>query len=106
MATLPLKKPITVDGQTWTEIEFDPSLGALEDFQAALAAGADEIRAMIDLVAADGDVPREVARRIRSSDLQAIQAAMEAAGPLEASTPSSAETGAAGEASQPILHTS
>lgn len=106
MAKIPLKRAVEHDGKTWEEVEFDPSLGALEDFQAAIAKGEDELKAMIDMIVADGDVPREVARKIRASDLEAAQSAM---GPFVSATPStasSAEVGEDGEPPQPIRHTS
>ena len=61
---------------------------------------------MLDMIVADGDVPREVARKIRASDLEAAQSAM---GPFVSATPStasSAEDGEAGDLPQPIRHTS
>jgi len=106
MPTITLKRPIQDGDKSWAEIEFDPSLGAVEDFEAAVRGGANELTAMIDLIAADGDVPREVARQIRSSDLVGIQAQLEAAGPLGSSTASSAPAGDPGEDPQPIRHTS
>ncbi len=107
MPTIPLKKPIEHDGATWSSIEFDPSLGALETFEESIIAGTPEIKAMIQLIAADGDVPIEVVRKMRQSDLEAAQAEIKPLAPLPPSTASSpAETGGDGEASRPILHTS
>ena len=106
MAKIPLKRPVEHDGKTWEEVEFDPSLGALEDFQAAIASGEDELKAMIDMIVADGDVPREVARKIRASDLEGAQAAIGPFVSAKPSTDSSAEGGEDGEPPQPIRHTS
>ena len=106
MAVIPLKKPIVHEGVTWSEFEFDPSLGALEDFDAAITAGKPELTALIALIAADGDIPAEVARRVRSSDLGAVQAEMARLDPLAASsTDALAKPGEDGEPSRPILHT-
>lgn len=106
MAIIPLKRPVEHEGKSWTEIDFDPSLGALEQLQKDLLAGVPEITAMIALIVADGDVPIEVAKRVRQSDLEAVQAEIKPAGPLASSTASSDETGADGGPSRPILHTS
>ena len=107
MAQITLKKTISHGGQSWTAVDFDPSLGALEKFQDAVMAGVNEIKAMIDLLAFDGDTPIEVVRKMRQSDLEAAMAEIKPVDPLPSSTASSpVETGAAGEPSQPILHTS
>jgi len=107
MAQITLKKAIQHDGKDWTVVDFDPSLGALEKFQEDVMAGANEIKAMIDLLAFDGDTPIEVVRKMRQSDLEAAMAEIKPLDPLPSSTASSpVETGAAGEPSRPILHTS
>lgn len=107
MARITLKKTINHDGKSWTSVDFDPSLGALETFQAAVMAGANEITAMIELIAADGDTPIEVVRRMRQSDLEAAMAEVKPLDPLSPSAASSpAPTGEGGEPSLPIRHTS
>ncbi|WP_309628726.1 hypothetical protein [Brevundimonas sp.] len=107
MAQIILKKAIHHNGKDWTVVDFDPSLGALEKFQDDVMAGTNEIKAMIELVAFDGDTPIEVVRKIRQSQLEAAMTEIKPLDPLPSSTASSpAETGAAGEPSQPILHTS
>ncbi|MDP2214780.1 phage tail assembly protein [Phenylobacterium sp.] len=107
MAKIPLKKPVEHDGKTWKEVDFDPSLGALEAFEEALASGVTEMKAMIALIVHDGDTPIEVARQLRQSDMEAAQAGLKPADPLPSSTSSSPPpAGGDGEAPQPILHTS
>lgn len=107
MAQITLKKAIEHDGKSWTVVDFDPSLGALENFQEGVMAGANEITAMIELFAFDGDTPVEVVRQIRQSQLEAAMTEIKPIAPLPSSTASlPVETGAAGEPSQPILHTS
>lgn len=107
MAKIQLKKPVEHGGKTWEEIDFDPSLGALEAFEEALASGVSEMKAMIALIAHDGDTPVEVARKLRQSDMEAAQAGLKPADPLPSSTPSStAPAGGDGDPPQPMLHTS
>jgi hypothetical protein len=107
MAKISLKKAVEHDGKTWKEIDFDPSLGALEAFEEALAGGVSEMKAMIALIVHDGDTPIEVARMLRQSDMEAAQAGIKPADPLPPSTAPSAEpAGDGGELPQPILHTS
>jgi len=107
MPKIKLKKPIVHDGKTWTEFDFDPSLGALEAFEEQILAGTPEITAMIRMISADDDVPIEVVRKMRQSDLEAAQAEIKPLSPLPPSTDSSgAQSGAPGEPSQPMLHTS
>ncbi|MDP1642711.1 MAG: phage tail assembly protein [Phenylobacterium sp.] len=107
MPKIRLKKPVEHDGKTWEEIDFDPSLGALEAFEEALASGASEMKAMIALITHDGDTPIAVARCLRQSDMEAAQAGIKPADPLPSSTPSSTDpAGDGGEPPQPILHTS
>ena len=93
MPFIPLSKPIAHDGKTWDRVEMDPSLGALEAFEAAIADGKPELSAMIELIAADGDTPLEVARGIRTSDLAKIREVMDSADP----TPPSAAGGGGGD---------
>ncbi|WP_029418036.1 phage tail assembly protein [Brevundimonas bacteroides] len=107
MAQVTLKKTIHHDGKAWTVVDFDPSLGALETFQEAVMAGGNEIKAMIELIAADGDTPIEVVRKMRQSDLEAAMAEVKQLDPLPSSTGSSpVPTGEGGEPSLPIRHTS
>lgn len=107
MAKIPLKKAVEHDGKTWKEVDFDPSLGALEAFEEALANGVTEMKAMLALIIHDGDTPIEVARQLRQSDMEAAQAGIKPADPLPSSTtPSADPAGDGGEPPQPILHTS
>lgn len=106
MAQIILDPPIEHDGKSYAALDFDPPLGALEDFEDAMAAGKSEMRATIDLVASSANIPREVIRQIRQSQLEAVMAEVKPTGPLPSSTPSSAPTGEDGEPSRPMLHTS
>jgi len=102
MAEITLHKPIEHDGKTYSSWDFDPSAGALEAFMIAVDAGKSEITAIMELMAADGDIPIEVARKIRQSDLVRAMEGINPSAPLE----SSRSDGAPGEPSRPMLHTS
>lgn len=107
MAKIPLKKAVVHGGKTWKEIDFDPSLGALEAFEEALASGVSEMKAMLALIVHDGDTPIEVARQLRQSDMEAAQSGIKPGDPLPSSTAPSAEpAGDGGAPPQPMLHTS
>ena len=73
MKNLTLKRPVEFDGKTYAAIVIDePTLGAVEVFQEAEAAGKSEVAAMIEMLAVDSGWPIGAIRRIRVSDLQAI----------------------------------
>ena len=76
MPVIKLKKPIEHDGKLWEEIDFDPSIDALEAFEAAIRDGKPEIAAMKALFAFDGDTPAEIVGKLRASDLQKLTASM------------------------------
>lgn len=90
MPKITLKKPISDGEKTWSEIDFDPSLNALKAFnQDVNVKGIDEVQALINLMAFDGDIPVEVAGQVRSSDLVRIKDVID--GPFgDASTTSAA----------------
>lgn len=81
MSIISLKKPVIVDGKEWTQVDFDPSIEALEAFEAALANGRNETAAVRILMTHDGDTPPEVVGKIRMSDLLKVKEAM-GGGPL------------------------
>lgn len=102
MTEITFRKPIVHDGKTYSSWDFDPSAGALEAFAAAVDAKKPELTAMMELMAADGDIPIEVARQIRQSDLLRAMEGINPTAPL-ASSPSD---GGVGEPSRPTLHMS
>lgn len=94
MMSITLKKPVQHEGKTFSVLDIDPSLGALEDFEAAVKSGANELAALRGLITADGDIPDEVARQIRLSDLMKLSETLA----VERPTSASSATGEAGEA--------
>ena len=73
MQNLPLKRPVEFDGKTYASIIIDePTLGAIEAYQEAEAAGKSDVAAMIEMLAVDSGWPIGAVRRIRVSDLEAI----------------------------------
>jgi hypothetical protein len=80
MPLLQLKRPVNHDGKRYESIEVDePTVGAIEAFENAKAAGKSDTGAMIELLAMDTGMPADAVRKIRSSDLARIT---EALGPL------------------------
>lgn len=71
MPIIPLKKPVTVDGVEYTEVDFDPSIDALEAYDAAIAKGETEMAAIKIMMSHDGDIPLELAGKIRMSAITA-----------------------------------
>ena len=93
MATLELKKSFTVNGESVRSIEIDePSIGAVEVFEAAKAAGDTDMVAMIKMMAVDLEWPVEAVRKIKVSDLVKIS---------ETLAPFVAPAGPTGESSSP-----
>lgn len=77
MTTIALKRPITHEGVTYSSIEADePTLGAIEAYEKAKAAGATEVGALVALLAVDTGLPQEAVRKMRSSDLARVTEAI------------------------------
>lgn len=77
MPSIPLSRPIEHDGQKIASLEVDePTIGAIEAFENAKAAGKGDLTATIEMLAFDWDLPAEVVRRIRSGDMQKINEAL------------------------------
>lgn len=75
--TVTLKRPVQFEGQTFGSIEIDePSVGGLEAYEEAKAAGRSETGALIEMLAADCEWPVEAIRKIKSSDMVAISEAI------------------------------
>jgi hypothetical protein len=86
MPIIPLKKPVTVDGVTYESIDFDPSIDALEAYEAAMADGKTEFDAIKTLMAFDDELPKEVVGKVRMSAV--IEAMKGMANPFGSSPPS------------------
>lgn len=88
MTLLKLKRPVDHDGKRYESIEVDePTVGAIEAFENAKAAGKSDTGAIVELLAVDTGMPAVAIRKIRSSDLARIT---EALGPLGEDGPSGA----------------
>ncbi len=80
MPTVHLSRPIEHDGNTSETLDIDePTVGAIEVFENAKAAGKSDLTATIEMLAHDLDMPAGALRRVRSSDMARIT---EALGPL------------------------
>jgi len=80
MAKVTLSRPITHDGRTWTDLDVDePTVGAIEAFESAKAAGKSDMTAMVEMLAHDLDIPADAVRRLRSGDMTRIAGVL---GPL------------------------
>lgn len=91
MTLITLKRPVEHEGKTYATIEVDePSLGAIEAMERAEAAGATKTGANIAMLAFDTGWPEDAIRKVRYSDLTAIN---EAAAPFTPA-PASGDTGA------------
>lgn len=88
MPVIKLKKPIEHDGQRWDQVDFDPTIDALEAFTASVKAGEDELVAVKRLLAEDSGIPFEIIGKLRMSDLMQLTD-LAASGPFgDGSTPS------------------
>jgi len=77
MTTLTLKKPISVNGTEVTSIEIEePTIGGVEAFETAKAAGESDTAATLKMLAADLDWPLSAVRRIKASDMLKISEAL------------------------------
>ncbi|MBS7545725.1 phage tail assembly protein [Ancylobacter oerskovii] len=77
MTTITLKRPVEHEGKTYATIEVDePTVGAIEAMERAQAAGATGTGATIAMLAADTGWPAEALRKLRTSDFEAIGAAL------------------------------
>lgn len=103
LPAITLKTPVTHAGVTYDKLTIDPTMGALEAFEDAIAAGTSEAKALIVMLADAAKVPVEVIRQLRSSDLAGARSFIEGGGPLGGSP---APTGGAGEPAAPKSPTS
>lgn len=71
MALIKLTKPVTVGDATYDEIDFDPSIDALEAYEASIKKGDPETTAIKIMMAFDGDIPIEAAGKVRMSAIVA-----------------------------------
>lgn len=77
MTTITLKRPVSHAGVTYSSIEADePTLGAIEAYEKAKAAGATETGALVALLSIDTGWPEEAVRKLRSSDLARVTEAI------------------------------
>jgi hypothetical protein len=102
MPIITLKKPVEHDGVTWSTIDLDPTLDAIQAFEEAMARGDPEIPAFKALIAADGSTPIEVAGKMRASDFANAMGEVMGKGPLAGGLPAMP----AGEAWPPTSPTS
>lgn len=93
MTAITLKKPVTHDGKVYTEVVIDePSIGAIEAFEAAKAEKKGDTAATIAMLAVDLEWPIEAVRKIKASDMLKIS---------EALSPFVEAAGSTGGSSQP-----
>ena len=86
MTMITLKRPVEHEGKTYDTIEVDePTVGAIEAMERAQVAGATNTGATIALLAVDTGWPEEVLRKLRTSDFEAIGAALAPFAPAPAS---------------------
>lgn len=77
MTTITLKRPVAHEGVTYSTIEADePTLGAIEAYEKAKAAGATEVGALVALLSIDCGWPEAAVRKMRSSDLARVTEAI------------------------------
>lgn len=77
MTNITLKKPIEHGGQTFTEVVIDePTVGGIEAFEAAKAAGETDTAATVKMLAVELKWPIEAVRMMKASDLVKISEAI------------------------------
>ena len=91
MTTITLKKKIEFEGKEYLALDVDePTMGGVEAYEGAKAAGATETAAMIAMLAVETGWPIAVIRKIKYSDMDSIGAALV---PFVEPTPAAGSTG-------------
>jgi hypothetical protein len=77
MTEITLSKPVVHESVTYALAEIsEPSVGGIEAYEKAKAAGATDLTAMIDMLAVDLGWPAGAIRKIKASDLARISEAL------------------------------
>lgn len=77
MTQVRFNRPVNHDGKTYESIEIDePTVGAIEAFEDAKAAGRSDTSATLAMLAVDTGMPIDAIRKIRTSDMAKISEAL------------------------------
>jgi hypothetical protein len=77
MTLITFKKPVEHEGRTYSAIDFEePTVGAVEVYEALKAAGKTDMSAMIGMIAHDTGLPADALRKVSTSDFAKISEAM------------------------------